>query len=157
MASKVVVKPTLCHNGPGSSWYYLRYIDPHNTEKLADEDLLKQWLPVDIYVGGAEHAVLHLLYARFWHKFLYDIGVVPTKEPFQKLFNQGMILGTSYRDHRGLLWQAIRLKNVTVLSSMWKQEKSWSKHQPRCLNRSKNVVNPDDVVEQYGADTPSCL
>lgn len=67
----------------GSSWYYLRYIDPHNTEKLADEDLLKQWLPVDIYVGGAEHAVLHLLYARFWHKFLYDIGVVPTKEPFQ--------------------------------------------------------------------------
>ena len=67
----------------GSSWYYLRYIDPHNTEKLADEDLLKQWLPVDIYVGGAEHAVLHLLYARFWHKFLYDLGVVPTKEPFQ--------------------------------------------------------------------------
>lgn len=87
----------------GSSWYYLRYIDPHNTEKLADEDLLKQWLPVDIYVGGAEHAVLHLLYARFWHKFLYDLGVVPTKEPFQKLFNQGMILGTSYRDHRGAL------------------------------------------------------
>jgi len=68
----------------GSSWYYLRYIDPHNTEKLADEDLLKQWLPVDIYVGGAEHAVLHLLYARFWHKFLYDLGVVPTKEPFQR-------------------------------------------------------------------------
>ena len=87
----------------GSSWYYLRYIDPHNTEKLADEDLLKQWLPVDIYVGGAEHAVLHLLYARFWHKFLYDLGVVPTKEPFKKLFNQGMILGTSYRDHRGAL------------------------------------------------------
>jgi len=77
----------------GSSWYYLRFIDPHNSEKLADEDLLKEWLPVDIYIGGAEHAVLHLLYARFWHKFLYDIGVVPTKEPFQKLFNQGMILG----------------------------------------------------------------
>lgn len=77
----------------GSSWYFLRYIDPHNKEKLADEELLKRWLPVDIYIGGAEHAVLHLLYARFWHKFLYDIGVVPTKEPFQKLFNQGMILG----------------------------------------------------------------
>ena len=77
----------------GSSWYYLRYIDPHNTEKLADENLLKQWLPVDIYVGGAEHAVLHLLYSRFWHKVLYDCGVVPTKEPFQKLFHQGMILG----------------------------------------------------------------
>ncbi|MBS4202508.1 leucine--tRNA ligase [Lederbergia citrea] len=77
----------------GSCWYYLRYIDPHNTEALADEELLKKWLPTDIYIGGAEHAVLHLLYARFWHKFLYDIGVVPTKEPFQKLFNQGMILG----------------------------------------------------------------
>lgn len=77
----------------GSCWYYLRYIDPHNSEQLADPEKLKKWLPVDIYIGGAEHAVLHLLYARFWHKFLYDIGVVPTKEPFQKLFNQGMILG----------------------------------------------------------------
>ncbi|CAG9622168.1 leucine--tRNA ligase [Sutcliffiella rhizosphaerae] len=77
----------------GSCWYYLRYIDPHNNEQLADPEKLKEWLPVDIYIGGAEHAVLHLLYARFWHKFLYDIGVVPTKEPFQKLFNQGMILG----------------------------------------------------------------
>lgn len=77
----------------GSCWYFLRYVDPHNPEKLADFDTLKEWLPVDVYIGGAEHAVLHLLYARFWHKFLYDIGVVPTKEPFQKLFNQGMILG----------------------------------------------------------------
>ncbi|WP_129727875.1 MULTISPECIES: leucine--tRNA ligase [Bacillaceae] len=79
----------------GSCWYYLRYIDPHNSEQLADPEKLKQWLPVDIYIGGAEHAVLHLLYARFWHKFLYDLGVVPTKEPFQKLFNQGMILGSN--------------------------------------------------------------
>jgi len=77
----------------GSCWYYLRYIDPHNSEQLANPDKLKKWLPIDIYIGGAEHAVLHLLYARFWHKFLYDIGAVPTKEPFQKLFNQGMILG----------------------------------------------------------------
>ena len=77
----------------GSSWYFLRYIDPKNTEQLADPKLLEKWLPVDLYVGGAEHAVLHLLYARFWHKFLYDIGVVPTKEPFQKLYNQGMIMG----------------------------------------------------------------
>ncbi|QCR33314.1 leucine--tRNA ligase [Lysinibacillus sp. SGAir0095] len=77
----------------GSSWYFLRYIDPNNNEAIADEELLKRWLPVDIYIGGAEHAVLHLLYARFWHKVLYDLGVVPTKEPFQKLFNQGMILG----------------------------------------------------------------
>lgn len=104
----------------GSSWYYLRYIDPHNDEQLADPEKLKEWLPVDLYIGGAEHAVLHLLYARFWHKFLYDIGVVPTKEPFQKLFNQGMILGEG-------------------------NEK---------MSKSKgNVVNPDDVVEQYGADT----
>ncbi len=77
----------------GSCWYYLRYIDPKNPEALADAKKLNDWLPVDIYIGGAEHAVLHLLYARFWHKFLYDIGVVPTKEPFQQLFNQGMILG----------------------------------------------------------------
>lgn len=77
----------------GSSWYYIRYIDPQNTEVIADPEKLKEWLPVDIYIGGAEHAVLHLLYARFWHKVLYDIGVVTTKEPFQKLFNQGMILG----------------------------------------------------------------
>ncbi len=77
----------------GSCWYYLRFMDPHNDEALADPEKLKHWLPVDLYIGGAEHAVLHLLYARFWHKVLYDIGVVHTKEPFQKLFNQGMILG----------------------------------------------------------------
>ncbi|MER2131966.1 MAG: leucine--tRNA ligase [Carnobacterium inhibens] len=104
----------------GSSWYFLRFIDPKNEEMLADPEKLKQWLPVDIYIGGAEHAVLHLLYARFWHKFLYDIGVVPTKEPFQKLYNQGMILGGN-------------------------NEK---------MSKSKgNVVNPDDVVEKFGADT----
>ena len=77
----------------GSCWYYLRYIDPHNPNALCDKELLKHWLPVDLYIGGAEHAVLHLLYARFWHKFLYDIGVVSTKEPFQRLYHQGMILG----------------------------------------------------------------
>lgn len=104
----------------GSSWYYLRYIDPHNDEMIADPEKLKYWLPVDLYIGGAEHAVLHLLYARFWHKFLYDIGVVPTKEPFQKLFNQGMILGENHEK----------------------------------MSKSKgNVVNPDEIVEIYGADT----
>ncbi|MEX3747676.1 MULTISPECIES: leucine--tRNA ligase [Lysinibacillus] len=77
----------------GSSWYFIRYIDPTNKEAIADPELLKRWLPVDIYIGGAEHAVLHLLYARFWHKVLFDLGVVHTKEPFHKLFNQGMILG----------------------------------------------------------------
>ncbi|MFC5712853.1 leucine--tRNA ligase [Thalassorhabdus alkalitolerans] len=77
----------------GSCWYYLRYIDPQNSKEIADQQKVNRWLPVDIYIGGAEHAVLHLLYARFWHKVLYDIGVVPTKEPFQRLYNQGMILG----------------------------------------------------------------
>lgn len=104
----------------GSSWYYLRYIDPHNDKMIADPELLKKWLPVDLYIGGAEHAVLHLLYARFWHKVLYDLGVVPTKEPFHKLVNQGMILGTNHEK----------------------------------MSKSKgNVVNPDDIVEEYGADT----
>ena len=104
----------------GSSWYFLRYVDPHNHEAIADKAKLEKWLPVDLYVGGAEHAVLHLLYARFWHKFLYDLGVVPTKEPFQKLVNQGMILGNNHEK----------------------------------MSKSKgNVVNPDDIVEQYGADT----
>lgn len=79
----------------GSCWYYLRYIDPKNDQAIADPKLLEHWLPVDLYIGGAEHAVLHLLYSRFWHKVLYDLGVVPTKEPFQKLFHQGMILGSN--------------------------------------------------------------
>ena len=137
----------------GSSWYYLRYIDPHNDEKLADEDLLKAWLPVDIYIGGAEHAVLHLLYARFWHKFLYDIGVVPTKEPFQKLFNQGMILGTSYRDSRGALVATDKVEKRD--GSFFNIETGEELEQaPAKMSKSlKNVVNPDDVVEQFGADT----
>ncbi|PTQ55380.1 MAG: Leucyl-tRNA synthetase [Candidatus Carbobacillus altaicus] len=80
----------------GSSWYFLRFIDPHNEERFADPEKLAYWLPVDLYIGGAEHAVLHLLYARFWHKVLYDLGLVPTDEPFQKLFNQGMILGENH-------------------------------------------------------------
>ncbi|NQJ03223.1 leucine--tRNA ligase [Streptococcus suis] len=137
----------------GSSWYYLRYIDPHNDEKLADEELLKAWLPVDIYIGGAEHAVLHLLYARFWHKFLYDLGVVPTKEPFQKLFNQGMILGTSYRDSRGALVVTDKVEKRD--GSFFNIETGEELEQaPAKMSKSlKNVVNPDDVVEQFGADT----
>ncbi|MCD6633175.1 leucine--tRNA ligase [Lactococcus cremoris] len=137
----------------GSSWYYLRYIDPHNTEALADPDLLKEWLPVDIYVGGAEHAVLHLLYARFWHKVLYDLGVVPTKEPFQKLFNQGMILGTSYRDHRGALVATDKVEKRD--GGFYHMETGEELEQaPAKMSKSlKNVVNPDDVVEHYGADT----
>ena len=108
----------------GSCWYYLRYIDPHNDEMFADTEKLKYWLPVDVYIGGAEHAVLHLLYARFWHKVLYDLGLVPTREPFQKLFNQGMILAEG-KDGR-----------------------------PEKMSKSKgNVVNPDDIIVSHGADT----
>lgn len=137
----------------GSSWYYLRYIDPHNKKEIADPEKLKRWLPVDIYIGGAEHAVLHLLYVRFWHKFLYDIGVVPTKEPFQKLFNQGMILGKSFRDSRGAL---VPTNLVEKRAGDWVSIETGEKleESPAKMSKSlKNVVNPDDVVEQYGADT----
>ena len=104
----------------GSSWYYLRYMDPHNDKEIVSPEAEAYWKNVDLYIGGAEHAVLHLLYARFWHKVLYDLGVVHTKEPFQKLANQGMILGENHEK----------------------------------MSKSKgNVVNPDDVVEEYGADT----
>ena len=104
----------------GSSWYWLRYTDPHNSKEFASKEALDYWSPVDLYVGGAEHAVLHLLYARFWHKVLYDLGLVPTKEPFMKLVNQGMILGSNHEK----------------------------------MSKSKgNVVNPDDIVDKYGADT----
>lgn len=104
----------------GSSWYFLRYIDPHNDKAIADPELLKHWMPVDLYVGGPEHAVGHLLYSRMWNNYLYDKGIVPVKEPFKKLYHQGMILG------------------------------------PNGVKMSKskgNVINPDDIVEAYGADT----
>ena len=104
----------------GSSWYFLRYTDPHNTEALASKEALKYWLPVDWYNGGMEHTTLHLLYSRFWHKFLYDQGVVPTSEPYQKRTSHGMILGENGE----------------------KMSKSRG-----------NVVNPDDIVDVYGADT----
>ena len=104
----------------GSSWYYLRYLDPKNKKFLADKKKAKIWLPVDIYIGGVEHAVLHLLYARFWHKFLFDLGIVTTPEPFQKLINQGVILGEDGE----------------------KMSKSRG-----------NVINPDTIIQQYGADS----
>ncbi|WP_086445127.1 leucine--tRNA ligase [Candidatus Enterococcus lemimoniae] len=137
----------------GSSWYHLRYIDPHNKNELANYEKLERWLPVDIYIGGAEHAVLHLLYARFWHKFLYDIGVVPTKEPYQKLYNQGMILGQSFRNSRGVL---VPTNMVEKRDGVWINSETGEELEeaPAKMSKSlKNVVNPDDVVEKYGADT----
>jgi len=104
----------------GSCWYYLRYLDPHNNQALVDSEKEKKWMPVDLYVGGVEHAVLHLLYARFWHKFLFDIGVVSTKEPFQSLRNQGLILA----------------------------------YDGQKMSKSKgNVVSPDEIIDEFGADT----
>ncbi len=104
----------------GSSWYYIRYLDPNNDKELADKKLIEHWLPVDVYIGGAEHAVLHLLYARFWHKFLYDQGIVSCKEPFKMLRHQGMVLGSN---------------GVKMSKSLG------------------NVVNPDECIEKYGADS----
>lgn len=177
----------------GSCWYFLRYIDPHNDQALVDPVKEKYWMPIDLYVGGAEHAVLHLLYARFWHKVLFDRGHVSTKEPFQRLVNQGMILGEMefhitpelYREHQALLQErnlvAIHLKTDeeeiyviknppitacsppanlsddqiekrkgmfflkgTQLSLLGRAEK---------MSKSRgNVINPDDVIKEYGAD-----
>ena len=137
----------------GSCWYYLRYIDPHNDKQFIDPEKEKYWMPVDLYVGGAEHAVLHLLYARFWHKVLYDIGAVSTPEPFHKLVNQGMILGISYKDSRGALVpmdKVVRGENGPVHKETGEKLIEFPAKMSKSL---KNVVNPDDVVRDYGADS----
>jgi leucyl-tRNA synthetase len=165
----------------GSCWYYLRFIDPQNRQRLVDPAKEKYWMPVDLYVGGAEHAVLHLLYARFWHKVLYDAGVVSTKEPFQRLVNQGMILGeveyTAFYDESGALVSAefageehhdvrthAKLTAERVEDEFVEKQGDFFvlKENPairvnaRAFKMSKsrgNVINPDDVVRDYGADT----
>lgn len=165
----------------GSCWYYLRYIDPHNEQALVDREKERYWMPVDLYIGGAEHAVLHLLYARFWHKVLYDAGVVSTKEPFRRLVNQGMILGeieyTAYRDAKG---EWVSAENVneegveTRSHEAVEAEKISEESTAKCgdavvlvdrpdirvrarahkMSKSRgNVINPDNVVAQYGADS----
>jgi leucyl-tRNA synthetase len=135
----------------GSCWYYLRFADPDNRTAPIDPEREKYWLPVDLYVGGAEHAVLHLLYARFWHKVLYDIGVVSTKEPFQKLFNQGMILAFSYRDSSGKYY---RPDEVIKRDGQWFAGDKPVSQQVEKMSKSKfNVVNPDEVIDIYGADS----
>jgi len=146
----------------GSCWYYLRYLDPSNDERFCDPKIERYWMGpsaaapaggVDLYVGGAEHAVLHLLYARFWHKVLHDLGHVSSPEPFRKLFNQGMIRSYAYRDSRGVCigyddvdrrddGAVHRQTGEKLVETVEKMSKSL-----------KNVVNPDDVVAEYGADT----
>jgi leucyl-tRNA synthetase len=139
----------------GSCWYYLRFVDPHNQNEPFSREAERYWMPVDLYIGGVEHAVLHLLYARFWHKVLFDCGLVSTREPFQKLFNQGMILHASYQDAAGKYYHPSEVEvrdgrplartaegqDVELVSQVEKMSKSRS-----------NVVNPDEIIEKYGAD-----
>ena len=137
----------------GSCWYYLRFLDPNNAGRAWDDAKEKYWMPVDLYVGGVEHAVLHLLYARFWHKVLFDCGLVSTKEPFQKLFNQGMILAYSYQDAAGKYYGPEQVEQV---DGAWRTKAGGVpvKTQIEKMSKSRlNVVNPDDVVNEYGADS----
>jgi len=136
----------------GSCWYYLRYVDPHNPQEPWSAAAEQYWMPVDLYVGGAEHAVLHLLYARFWHKVLYDCGLVSTKEPFQRLFNQGVIQAYSYQDEQGKYYYP---KDVEERNGQW-FAKSTGKPlhtQLEKMSKSKlNIYGLDEVIDQYGAD-----
>jgi leucyl-tRNA synthetase len=163
----------------GSCWYYLRYIDPTNDTALVDPKLAEYWLPVDLYVGGSEHAVLHLLYARFWHKVLFDAGIVATPEPFKKLVHQGMILGelefTCYRDARGDAVSADHVRDGkdartgAELGAPRVSDEHVEKQGDRFVLRERpeiavdarahkmsksrgNVVNPDEIIDRYGAD-----
>jgi leucyl-tRNA synthetase len=136
----------------GSCWYYLRFADPSNDSEICNSANEKYWLPVDLYVGGAEHATLHLLYARFWHKFLFDIGVVSTLEPFAKLFNQGIIHATSYRDQAGKYYYPSEVEEVP---NFWRVKESGLPvvAQTEKMSKSKNNgVPPEDVIAEYGAD-----
>ncbi len=158
----------------GSCWYYLRYIDPNNPHQLVDPEKEKYWMPVDLYVGGAEHAVLHLLYSRFWHKVLYDEGLVSTKEPFLKLINQGMILGemeySASKDADGKYVSSAAADGEEDLMAVKVAETDVVKVGDRFVLKSDpsiridarahkmsksrgNVVNPDDVVAEFGADS----
>jgi len=137
----------------GSCWYYLRYIDPSNRNKIFDPEKEKYWMPVDLYIGGAEHAVLHLLYSRFWHKVLFDLGIVSTDEPYTRLFNQGMILAFAYENETGAKIPAdiVEEKDGKFYNS---ENGSEVKQIVAKMSKSlKNVINPDDVVSKYGADS----
>lgn len=138
----------------GSCWYYLRFIDPKNDKAPWDPKLEKGWMNVDLYVGGAEHAVLHLLYARFWHKVLYDLGCVSTREPFQRLFNQGMILAHAYKNRRGALIPVDEVEeSESGEARHTKSGESLERIVAKMSKSLKNVINPDTVVKEYGADT----
>lgn len=137
----------------GSCWYYLRYIDPKNATEFVGRESEKYWMPVDLYVGGAEHAVLHLLYSRFWHKVLFDLGYVSTDEPFQKLFNQGMILAYAYEDKAGSKIPTDEVEERGGKFFKKGTEVELKQIVAKMSKSLKNVVNPDDVVREYGADS----
>jgi len=137
----------------GSCWYYLRFIDPKNDKLIFDLSKEKYWMPVDLYIGGAEHAVLHLLYSRFWHKVLFDLGIVSTDEPYKRLFNQGMILAFAYETDSGS-----KVSGDLVIERegkyFHKETGAELKQIVAKMSKSlKNVVNPDDVTSKYGADS----
>jgi leucyl-tRNA synthetase len=137
----------------GSCWYWLRFMDAQNPDMPFSPEKEKLWGPVDLYIGGVEHAVLHLLYARFWHKVMYDCGLVHTKEPFQKLFNQGMILAYSYEDAAGKYYHPTDVEELTPGNWVTKDGQRPVKTQIEKMSKSlMNVVNPNDVVDEFGAD-----
>jgi leucyl-tRNA synthetase len=141
-------------NWAGSCWYYLRYLDPHNDKVFAARDKIDYWMPVDLYVGGAEHAVLHLLYARFWHKVLFDLGLVNTDEPFMRLINQGMITSFAYQRPDGSL---VPVDEVDEKAPDTFIEHATGKPVTRIVTKMskslKNVINPDEIIGEFGADS----
>ncbi len=140
----------------GSCWYYIRYLDPKNKAAFADKAKIDYWLPVDLYVGGAEHAVLHLLYARFWHKVLFDLGLVNSKEPFQRLINQGMITSYAYQRKNKTLVPVDEVREVPGSSDEFEEIATGERLERVIAKMSKslkNVINPDDVIRDFGADS----
>ncbi len=137
----------------GSCWYYLRFIDPKNDKAFVGKELERAWGPVDLYIGGAEHAVLHLLYARFWHKVLFDLGHVSTKEPFTRLVHQGMMLAPAYRDSKGVYRGYKELEIADDGTAKTRDGESIAPVMEKMSKSKKNVINPDEVLESHGADT----
>jgi len=137
----------------GSCWYYLRFMDPSNDDEPFSKAAADYWQNVDLYIGGTEHAVLHLLYARFWHKVLFDLGRVPTKEPFQKLFNQGMLTAFAYKDKTGRLVPSDEVEEVGGVFTSRANGAPLEQVIAKMSKSLRNVVNPDDVCAEYGADT----
>lgn len=140
----------------GSCWYYLRYLDPKNTKAFADTSKINFWMPVDLYVGGAEHAVLHLLYSRFWHKVLYDLDLVNTKEPFQRLVNQGMITSFAYQRKDKSLVPVDEVREIAGTTDEFEEIATGEKLERVIAKMSKslkNVINPDDIIRDFGADS----